>query len=316
MSAVDFMLFFIGMALALSAESIGLRALGSVIAGLKLASLSTLAHDAAHNSLTGSRTLNKVLAVICFLPCLFNYRLWVYDHHVLHHPRTNGPHVDSYRPMSLEDYRAAPAWRRAWERFIRSPNPAAFGLYYIVQRWSQVKVMPWRSMPAKVRKEAWPHFALIAGYVVILMGSLAHRSGGDLGHFALDAFLVLGLPFFVFQCLMAGALYLNHTHPSIPWFRTEQDRQAHGTAAEVTVHVRLPKLLATLLHNFLEHPAHHVLPNIPSYRLWSAQQRLNELLGPRAIVVGPRDVLSVFRRCKLYDYQNRRWLDFNGQPTT
>jgi omega-6 fatty acid desaturase (delta-12 desaturase) len=306
------------MAIVLLADTTGWRVLASIVAGMKLASLSTLAHDAAHNALTSSRRLNKVLGVLGFTPGLFNYRLWVYDHHVLHHPKTNGPHTDSYKPLSLEQYRALPAWRQAWERFIRSPNPLAFGLYYIFQRWSHVKFIPTRGMPAKVRVEAWRYTGLIALYVLVLAGTLAFRASGDWLKFAVDMLLALGLPFFVFQTLMAGALYLNHTHPNIPWFSSEEERAANSHAAAVTVHVQLPRPAAALLHYFLEHPAHHVLPSIPCYRLWDAQMKLNELMGKHAVIVpaSPRAMLDIMKRCKLYDYENHRWLDFNGNPTT
>lgn len=70
--------------------------LAGVLAGVKIANLVTLAHDAAHGSLTRSPHLNRVLAIAGFTPALFNYRLWPHDHHILHHRRTNEDHPDSY----------------------------------------------------------------------------------------------------------------------------------------------------------------------------------------------------------------------------
>ncbi len=294
-----------------------LRLVASLVAGMKLASLSTLAHDAAHNALTASRALNKALSVLAFTPGLFNYRLWVYDHHVLHHPKANGPHADSYRPLSLAQYQALSSWRRAWERFVRSPNPLAFGLYYIFQRWSLVKLLPSATLPAQVRREAWRYAGLIGVYVAVLLVSLACRADGNWLRFGLDVTLALVLPFFVFQSLMAWALYVNHTHPDVPWFDTEERRVEVSNAANITVHVQLPRPVAALLHYFLEHPAHHVLPSIPCYRLWDAQIKLNELMGSRAIIVpaSPKNLLATMRRCKLYDYEKQQWLDFDGKPT-
>jgi len=58
-----------------------------------------------------------------------------------------------------------------------------------------------------------------------------------------------------------------------------------------------------LTHDICEHPAHHVLPAIPCYRLRAAQQRLAELIGPRSLEVplawGP--LAEIMRRCKVYD---------------
>jgi omega-6 fatty acid desaturase (delta-12 desaturase) len=68
----------------------------------------------------------------------------------------------------------------------------------------------------------------------------------------------------------------------------------------------------------MDHPAHHVHPKIPLYRLGAAQRRLNELLGERAIVqrFTPAYLLRTLTGCKLYDYREHRWLDFAGRPTS
>ena len=261
--------------------------------------------------------LPLVLSVLAFLPVLHNWRLWIYDHHVLHHPRTNGPHVDTFQPMCLRRYRAAPAWRRAWERFVRSPNPLAFAIYYIVVRWSQVKVVPTRSMPAQVRKAAWPHSALIAAYVGALVAGPALLRAGNTTAFLADVALLLVLPFFVFMTLLSTVLYIQHTHPQIPWFADGDAAIERFGQEALTVHVQVPRVLGALMHSSLEHAAHHVLPAIPCYRLRAAQARLTELLGG-----GSHDVplafgalVDIVRRCKLYDYERHHWVDFAGRTT-
>src|SRR5262249_42318454 len=86
----------------------------------------------------------------------------------------------------------------------------------------------------------------------------------------------------------------------------------------LTVHVKVPAWLATLTHDICEHPAHHVLPSIPCYRLRAAQARLAQLIGARSLEVplSPRLLADIMRRCKVYDYDQHRWLDFAGQPTS
>ena len=314
----DYLLFWGAMAVVVFAPSMIAKVVASVFAGIKMANLATLAHDAAHNSLTSNRKLNWLLGVLAFMPCLFNYRLWVYDHHVLHHPHTNGDHVDSYRPLSKQEYDALPPLARLWVRFYRSPNIASFGVYYICQRWWKVKLMPRAFLPAAYRPSAWKHFAALAVYFCGLTAALltAPRYAGTTATTAV--LLGFAVPFFVFQTLLAASLYFNHTHPDIPWFDSEKARRADSTPEEITVHLRLPKLLATLTHNFYEHAAHHVYPAIPCYALREAQTRLNALLGERAIVedLSLGFLVRTMRTCKLYDYERRCWLDFEGRPTT
>ena len=295
-----------------------MKVIASALAGFKIANLVTIAHDAAHNSLTRSRTLNKIIAVVSFLPALFNYRLWIYDHHRLHHSRTNENHPDSYTPFSKEKFDSLPYFRRMRERLYRRPSLLFFGLYYILERWRKVKLYPCRNVPREFRASAWRHFGLIAVYFASFMALLIHAplySGTD----ALTA-LVLGfaVPFYVFQSLYAFTVYVQHTHPLVPWFNTAPDRGGDGRQEYISVHLVFPGWFNFLVHNVYHHGAHHVCPAIPCYRLGEAQARLNELLGGHAI--SQRFTFAwlfdTMKTCKLYDYDNHRWLDFDGRPTT
>ncbi|HJT08029.1 MAG TPA: hypothetical protein VJ747_13945, partial [Stellaceae bacterium] len=87
---------------------------------------------------------------------------------------------------------------------------------------------------------------------------------------------------------------------------------------EHSVHVVVPGWYGAISHHVMDHPAHHVHPKIPLYRLAAAQQRLNELLGERAISqrFTPAYLWETLACCKLYDYREHRWLDFAGRATS
>jgi acyl-lipid omega-6 desaturase (Delta-12 desaturase) len=313
----DYVVFVALIATAMWSTNLALRIVASVLAGFKMSGLYTLAHDAAHNSLTSNRALNKVLGILAYTPIPFNYRLWLHDHNGTHHPQTNGPQHDAFTPMGLDAYRAAPAWRKAWERFGRWAHPLSFALYYILGRWAHAKVVPTREYPAQVRKEAWPYSWLIFAYVAGMLAWLAVRNGGALAATAIDIGFVLVLPFFVFQTMLAAVLYYQHTHPAIPWFSPGDVDRGEHTQDELTVNIKVPRFLGAFAHDPFSHAAHHVCPAIPCYRLHEAQGRLSELLGAKSIEVpllwsALRDIA---RRCKVYDYTNRRWVDFDGKPT-
>ncbi|MFZ6691020.1 fatty acid desaturase family protein [Undibacterium sp. SXout20W] len=315
---IDITLYGLAIVAVLLVQNLPLKILASIFAGIKLSNLAALAHDAAHNSLTNSRRLNWLIGVLSFTTCLFNYRLWVYDHHSLHHPHTNDKHPDSYKPLSKAEYDALTTIGKYWYRFIRSANPFAFGTYYIVQRWSRVKFIPGAFLPAKLRTSAWQHFAFMMVYLVSFITLLAMAPQYSSTSVITAILLGLVLPFFIFQSLLALALYLNHTHPAIPWFN---DKTAYlNTAAPeyMTVHVRFPQIISTLAHHFFEHPAHHVYPAIPCHQLRNAQTRLNQMLGENAVIVNfsLSNLVAIMRVCKLYDYENFRWLDFDGKAIT
>jgi acyl-lipid omega-6 desaturase (Delta-12 desaturase) len=316
--AGDYALFLLGTALALLASNVPLRVLGAVLAGMKMSSLYAVAHDAAHNTLTASRRLNKILGAWAYLTGFYNYRLRLYDHLLRHHPLVNGPQPDAYRPMSLAQYRALPAWRRGWERFIRSANPLAWCAYGMAARLMKSETFPKKSMPAAVRRQAWAYAALMFTYVGGGITAVAWYSGFGASTTAINLFYVLVLPFLAFQANQAIVVYFQHTDPRVPWFARDDLRHMEHGAEQLSVHLALPRWLSTFVHHMFCHAAHHVCPSVPCYRLYDAQRELDALLGERSVVIPFRlgAMLDVFRRCKLYDYEQHRWLDFDGNPTS
>jgi acyl-lipid omega-6 desaturase (Delta-12 desaturase) len=297
-----------------------LKALASLLAGFKIGSLIALGHEAAHNALTRSRRLNWWIAVLSFAPALFNYRLWLYDHHHLHHQRPNRPKENSFGPLTLEAYRALPAWRRAIERFWRSGWLPAFGLYYVVRRWLAVDLIPGSWLPERLRPSAWRHFAALAAWAAAWLSFLAFCAPQIAPVSALAA-VALGffVPLFVAQTIFGLFLYLQHTHPSIPWVGHEADNVAGEETIgqeELTLHLRLPALLSFLVHHSMEHPVHHLMPKIPCYELRAAQAELNEMLGAtaRQETLSVAALRRIWRVCKLYDHERRQWVGFDGAP--
>lgn len=290
----------------------------SVLAGAKISNLVALAHEAAHGSLTRSARLNRLIGILSFMPGLLSYRLWLYDHHQLHHPKTNGAHRDSFTPLSPDEYRALPKWRQVAERFYRSPTLLGLGAYQIVERWWQVKFFPRPDMPKRIHASAWRHFAFLIAYLVAFLTLLVLApTYSDTGSVTA---LMLGfiVPYYVWMSLLAFTLYVQHTHPRVPWFNGRADRKSIPPQEALSVHLKFPGAVSWFMHHVYDHAVHHVQPAIPCYRLPQAQARLNALVGDRA--VSERFsfpwLFDVMRRCKLYDYERHCWTDFEGRPTT
>ncbi|MGH7123785.1 MAG: fatty acid desaturase, partial [Stellaceae bacterium] len=191
-----------------------------------------------------------------------------------------------------------------------------FGLYYIVERWWEVKLFPRAGVPEKFRASAWRHFALLMVYLISFLGLLAaaplYSGTGSV------AAIVLGfaVPFYVWMELMSASLYFQHTDPLIPWVKSEGERRGIPVEA-LTLHLSFPSWFSRYMHHVYDHAVHHVQPAIPCYRQHDAQLLLNRL-SPHH--VSRRFTFSLFwntlRRCKLYDYERHRWLDFDGEPTS
>ena len=275
-----------------------------VFAGMALARMFSLAHNAAHENIVRSPGLNRVLAIVLFTPFFYNYVLWAYEHHVLHHPFPNDTKPDAYKPYSKAEFDALPYWRRMLERFYRAPTIVGWGVYYLVERHWSTKLVPPTYLPARLRPAAWWNAALLLVYGVAIVSLLATATAYAVNLTSIEA-LLLGfvLPMFVFEVHDGFALYVQHTDPRIPWFNEDVDRNAEGRTELISVHLRVPRLMGWFYHDVFAHPVHHLHPKIPCYRVFEAQVALDERLGAAA-VVSPFSVgwlLDTTRRCKLYD---------------
>ena len=291
----------------------------SVFAGMALGRIFSLAHNAAHENIVNGRRLNRVLATILFLPIFYNYRLWAYEHHGLHHPFPNDTKSDAFLPFGKREFDALPRWRRVLERVYRGPSVLGWGLYYLLERHGSTKLYPPPYVPRRLRGAAWATTALLAAYAVAFIAFLvdAPRYAVDLG---VGQALVLGfvLPLLLFEIHDGFALYVQHTDPRIPWFNGNVDRSAEGRTELLSVHLVVPRIVGAFYHDTFAHPVHHLHPKIPCYRVHAAQQALDAHLGGAAIVrrFGLRWLLDTTRRCKLYDWERHQWLAFDGTPTT
>ena len=291
----------------------------SLFLGFTISNLFGLGHELAHGAVVRQRWLNRLFAILCFAPGLINYRMWLFDHNLQHHIRSNIREArNSWTPLTPGEFRALPSYRKLLHRMYRAPLGLGLGLGYFLERWQHVDFFPRGDyLPKHLRPAAWRHLAglvvYLAAYVTFLATASRFAPVGPITAILLG-FVV---PFFIFMSLLGFAVFAQHTHPDAPWVEAEvQDRML--PVARVTTRWIFPSWFTFLTHNAMDHVVHHWNPRIPCYRAGEASDRLGELLGNELIT--ERFTVSrlndVLRRCKLYDYEARRWLDFNGRPTT
>ena len=122
------------------------------------------------------------------------------------------------------------------------------------------------------------------------------------------------LPFLAFNCIMGFVIYVQHTHPEVAWFDKREEWQKRLGFITTTVNVVVPKRMGEILHDILEHGAHHVNTGVPLYRLRAAQTALKNAVPQlaRVYVLSWKRYWATVRTCKLYDYANHQWMDFKG----
>jgi omega-6 fatty acid desaturase (delta-12 desaturase) len=283
-----------------------LKFLFGVLAGCAVAFMFVWAHDAAHGALFKSKRASEILGTIFMLPSLNMYRLWCFGHNKVHHGFTSWVEIDFiWRPLSPQEYTALPFHKRFFYRLERTPYFCA--LHYLVHVWwkKMVRFAP-DGNPKEKRLFRLNKLLTLAFFTAFF--ALAYQFGGGL----VGAVCAVIIPFIVFNYFIALFVYLHHTHPDSVFFKDKKDwSMTLGQLYSTTV-VRCSKLSEALIHNILIHIPHHVDSRIPFYHLKEAYAALKEQYGEylHEYRFSIKTVSEIFRRCKLYDYENMKWISF------
>jgi acyl-lipid omega-6 desaturase (Delta-12 desaturase) len=312
---LDLALFSSGSALTLLAASIWLKVLGTLVVTAGIVRLFMIGHDACHGSFFSNQTLNAVAGRIAFLPSMTAFSLWEVGHNTAHHGFNNLKGRDQvWAPMSKAEFDAVPRYRKVLERFYRSG--LGWGAYYLVEMWWKKLYFASRSeIGSSRRKYKLDSLLVTAGAALWLavVAQVAHATGQS---FALLVALAVVIPFLLWNGTIGFVVYLHHTNPRIAWFRSRPEWQRNRAYLTSTARVRFPLGIDRLLHNIMEHNAHHLNPAIPMFRLRAAQQALRERFPNLCEYrLDWRSYMDCARRCKLYDFAEHAWLDFSGQVT-
>ena len=213
-------------------------------------------HDCCHGSFFASQRANRILGYITGILAFTPYEYWRRSH-AGHHAsagdldRRGGGDVWT---MTVEEYLAAPWWRRLAYRVMRNPFVlfvlGPFFVFIVGQRFSQ------RGMPRRERNSVIiTNLALLA---------IAVAAGLTIG---LRTYLIIQLP----VMLIAGSaglwlFYVQHQFEGVYWVRHEE-WDAVKAALEGSSYYRLPKLLQWFSGNIGLHHIHHLRARIPNYHL-------------------------------------------------
>jgi omega-6 fatty acid desaturase (delta-12 desaturase) len=314
---LDWLVLGAAIASLLIVDSLAVKIFASLVAALWIARLFVIGHDACHGSYTPNKTLNKWIGRIAFLPSLTPYSLWEIGHNLAHHGFTNLKGRDYvWTPFSPNEFARLSWVRRRLERVYRSG--VGQGIYYMVEMWWKKLFFPGRKHVSSRRTSYTWDSLLVASFAVLWIGGLIAwglYSGRSVWSLLFFGFAV---PFFFWNCLMGFVIYVQHTHPRVAWYDRRDEWSANLGYATTTVHVKLMRPLDGLIHYILEHGAHHVNMGIPMYRLKEAQARLTATLDERlnSEMFTWRYYWNTVRRCKLYDFAQHVWMDFDGRITS
>lgn len=288
-----------------------------ILAGLMIARLFIIGHDACHQSYTPHRSLNRWLGRIAFLPSLTPYSLWEVGHNVVHHGYTNLKGKDFvWAPYTQAEFAALSPSRRLLERIYRSGW--APGLYYFIEMWWLKMFFPSRTHMPSRRPIFFADSALALAAAIVWISALVGAAHAT----QQSAWALVGwgfvLPFVFWNFMIGFVVYAHHTHTAVVW---HEDKSAWGAAdpfVSTTVHLKFPLKIGALMHHIMEHTAHHVDMSVPLYGLKKAQAILEHALPGRIVIqqFSWRWYFDTARRCKLYDFKALCWTDFRGRQTS
>lgn len=287
-----------------------------LLAGLVVAALFILGHDASHGALLDSDRANRLLARVLMLPSLHVHAAWVLGHNRVHHGFTARQGMDFvWHPTTAAEYARWPRWARARHRVEWSAFGA--GAYYLREIWwnKMIAFRPPAGQAASIRRDRW----LVAGWAALTSGGSLWLGWRDDGSVASAVLMWLGLvvvPFLVFTHVIGWAVYVHHIGPDIAWW-TRQEWTRRRAQTESTTILRAPWLLNLVFHNIFVHVPHHVDARIPWYRLPAAATAIERVVPD--VVDEPMRLRSYLRStatCKLYDFEAHAWHGYPSSPPT
>ncbi|MDW3214873.1 MAG: fatty acid desaturase [Ilumatobacteraceae bacterium] len=282
-----------------------------VFAGLGVAGLFVLGHDASHGALVESRRANRVVARLCMAPSIHAEAAWDLGHNRIHHGYTTRQGFDFvWHPSTVEEYRALGRLGRLRHRFEWSFLGS--GAYYLRTVWWDKM---WRISPAGKRHDAIVSdkrtLGTAMGVLLVAAAVVGAVTGGLIGAIWLPVKLVI-VPFLVFVQVIGWTVYVHHVAPDIRWWPRREWSQFKGQMESTTI-LRIPALVNRLwFHNIFVHVPHHVDARIPFHQLPKAAVAIAAAYPDtiRSARMSQRDYLGATRDCKLYDFDAGTWVPY------
>ncbi len=281
------------------------------LAGLGVAGLFVLGHDASHGALLDSRRANRLIAQVCMAPSVHVEAAWDLGHNRIHHGYTTRQGFDFvWHPLTVDEFRALGRFARLRHRLEWSC--VGSGAYFLREVWWQKM---WRFNAPGKRHDAIVRDKITLGSALLVVTAasvvLGAIKGGWVEALWLPAKLFV-VPFLLFSQIIGWTVYVHHVSPEIRWWSRRDWTQYNGQMESTTI-VRIPRVVNGLwMHNIFIHVPHHVDVRIPFHQLPNAAAAIADAYPDtvRSSRVSPRAYVRATGACKLYDFEAGTWLPY------
>ena len=289
-------LYFVSLAVCLSALPLPLRVLSSVVSALLIVRMFIIYHDFQHHAILLHSKLAEAIMYVYGLLVLSPTSVWnrSHDHHHKHNSKETNEHIGSFPVMTCEQYAASTRWQQ-WQ-------------YKASRHWLTIAL----------------------GYLTVFMGGMCIRAVvisptrhlDSLIALLLHVALMVGLAFigwqYVILCLILPLMiacgvgsylfYAQHNFPSCRLNRHEKWSYVRA-ALESSSYMRMHPVMRWFTGNIGYHHIHHLNAKIPFYKLPAAMASLQELQKPNATSLKLSDIWACFRS-NLWDNQRERFVSY------
>lgn len=215
-----------------------------------------LFHDCCHGSFFNTKLANDRLGLLLGLAVFTPYYHWKHSH-AIHHATAGDLDrrgIGDVYTMTVQEYLAAPWWKKFSYRVMRNPlilfSIGAFIVFVFAHRF-------WEKSAGRRERNSviWTDIALL-GFI-----------GWTVYHIGWQAYLLVEVPILLMAC-GAGVwlFYIQHNFEPTYWARHE-DWEFYRACMDGSSYYKLPKVLQWFTGNIGFHHIHHLSPKIPNYKL-------------------------------------------------
>lgn len=253
-------------------------------------------HDCTHMSFFKNKRANAIIGTITGILTFVPYEQWKYTH-VMHHATSGNLDkrgIGDIWLLTVEEYEAAPWWRKISYRLYRNPI-VMFGLgpiavFLVEYRFNR------KGAKRKERLNTYLTNASIVGLSALLCWAVGWQ-----------AFLMIHGPiFFVSGLLGIWLFYVQHQFEE-SYFEHEDEWSYVKAAVEGSSYYKMPKPLQWITGNIGFHHVHHLSPRVPNYNLEKAHNHTTPLQKATTITISTSLKSLKFR---LWDEKTKSFVTF------
>jgi omega-6 fatty acid desaturase (delta-12 desaturase) len=278
---------------------IGIRLIGSLLAGLLTLRLFVIYHDQQHRAILPKSWLAEIFMRLFGIWALSPSSIWraSHDHHHAHNSRLHGSHIGSFPVMTSERFRTSTGRERFNYLFVRHPLTILFG-YVTVFIFGMV-INPFVRSP----RRHYDCLLAFIGHVVLATILVLWFGWGTL-------MLALIIPRFIAAAIGSYLFYVQHNFPGVS-YKDKAGWTYEKAAMESCSHLKTGPIMAWFSANIGYHHIHHLNCRVPFYRLPELYQALPELQKVKTVTLHPLDILRCLR-LKVWCVETQRMVGVRG----